>query len=206
MAVASLLGGMLTLVGTPPNLVVSNLLTERGREPFDLFDFTPVGAVMVTLGVVFMVLVGRRLLPDRTPAPGREGGGGLSGSELAGRYRLASLLLGIPAGSPLVGRSLRQLGLPERFGATVTAIETSLPDDRGEGRPLAWGLAEAAGVAPEPILMTVAVAASTAFATPMASPVNTLVLGPGGYRFGDFFRIGALLQSWWTSTLDSSSS
>jgi di/tricarboxylate transporter len=49
-------------------------------------------------------------------------------------------------------------------------------------------------VAPEPILMTVAVAASTAFATPMASPVNTLVLGPGGYRFGDFFRIGALLQ------------
>jgi di/tricarboxylate transporter len=43
-------------------------------------------------------------------------------------------------------------------------------------------------------MMTIAVAASTAFATPMASPVNTLVLGPGGYRFGDFFKIGILLQ------------
>jgi len=51
-----------------------------------------------------------------------------------------------------------------------------------------------AGLNPEPFLMGIAVAASTAFATPMASPVNTLVLGPGGYHFGDFFRVGILLQ------------
>ncbi len=42
--------------------------------------------------------------------------------------------------------------------------------------------------------MTVALAASTAFATPVASPVNTLVLGPGQYRFGDFLRVGLALQ------------
>jgi di/tricarboxylate transporter len=45
------------------------------------------------------------------------------------------------------------------------------------------------------MLMTIAVAASTAFATPIATPVNTLVLGPGAYRFGDFFRVGAILQA-----------
>lgn len=137
MAVASLLGGMLTLVGTPPNLVVSNLLAERGREPFGFFDFTPVGLVMVALGVLFMALVGRRLLPDRTPPGGKEGGGGLSGSELARRYQLASLLVRVPPGSPLAGRSPRELALPERFGAMITATGGGgggEGDGRGEGR------------------------------------------------------------------------
>jgi di/tricarboxylate transporter len=60
--------------------------------------------------------------------------------------------------------------------------------------PLAFQLAMSANVRPEPLLMGVAIAASTAFATPIASPVNTLVLGPGGYRFSDFFRIGVALQ------------
>lgn len=60
--------------------------------------------------------------------------------------------------------------------------------------PIAFQLAVNLGAQPEPFLMTIAVAASTAFATPIASPVNTLVLGPGGYRFGDFFRVGVALQ------------
>lgn len=137
MAVASLLGGMLTLVGTPPNLVVSNLLTERGRAPFDFFDFTPVGGVMVGLGILFMALVGRRLLPDRTPPGGKEGGGGLSGSELARRYQLASLLVEVPPESPLAGRSPRELALPERFGATITAVGGGGRASEGRGEP--WG-------------------------------------------------------------------
>ena len=50
------------------------------------------------------------------------------------------------------------------------------------------------GVSPYPFLMTVALAASTAFSTPVASPVNTLILGPGGYRFIDFIKVGVPLQ------------
>ncbi|PRI11175.1 SLC13 family permease [Leucobacter massiliensis] len=57
--------------------------------------------------------------------------------------------------------------------------------------PVAIGLAEQLGASPAPFAMTVALAASTAFASPVASPVNTLVLGPGGYRFADFARVGA---------------
>jgi di/tricarboxylate transporter len=60
--------------------------------------------------------------------------------------------------------------------------------------PIAFQAAESLGVSPYPLLMTVALAASTAFATPVASPVNTLVLGPGKYRFGDFARVGLALQ------------
>jgi hypothetical protein len=60
--------------------------------------------------------------------------------------------------------------------------------------PIAFGLALELGVSPYAFLMTVAFAASTAFLTPIASPVNTLVLGPGEYRFSDFFKAGILLQ------------
>lgn len=59
---------------------------------------------------------------------------------------------------------------------------------------VAVGAAAGLSLSPYPLLMTVAVAASTAFATPVASPVNTLVLGPGGYRFNDFAKLGVPLQ------------
>ncbi|MHA7879840.1 MAG: SLC13 family permease [Saccharospirillum sp.] len=60
--------------------------------------------------------------------------------------------------------------------------------------PIALNTAYLLGLNPEPFLMTVAIAASTAFATPIASPVNTLVIEPGHYRFGDFARVGIPLQ------------
>jgi di/tricarboxylate transporter len=56
--------------------------------------------------------------------------------------------------------------------------------------PLAISTAAAMGVAPQAFLMSIAVAASLAFATPIGSPVNTLVMTPGNYRFADFARIG----------------
>jgi len=56
--------------------------------------------------------------------------------------------------------------------------------------PIAIAAAQQIGVSPYPFAMTVAVASSAAFATPVSSPVNTLVLAPGGYRFNDFVRVG----------------
>jgi len=56
--------------------------------------------------------------------------------------------------------------------------------------PVAIATAQALDASPLPFAMTVALAASAAFMTPISSPVNTLVLGPGQYRFGDFVRIG----------------
>ena len=60
--------------------------------------------------------------------------------------------------------------------------------------PIAVDAAIGLGLSPYPILMTVAIAASTAFATPVASPVNTLVMGPGDYRFNHFVKVGIPLQ------------
>jgi di/tricarboxylate transporter len=50
------------------------------------------------------------------------------------------------------------------------------------------------GVSPYPLVMMVAIAASTSFSTPVASPVNMLIMGPGGYRFADFAKVGVPLQ------------
>ncbi len=65
LAFSSLLGGLMTLIGTPANVLISDALSESGFEPFSLFDFAPVGLVLLLCGVLFMTLIGRRILPER---------------------------------------------------------------------------------------------------------------------------------------------
>jgi di/tricarboxylate transporter len=131
LAFASLLGGLLTLIGTPPNIVVSNQLAVAGWAPFTFFSFMPVGLIMLALGLLFMLLVGRRLLPERvkaivvTAAPDEH----LSLADLARSYELAGNLfrLRIRRSSPLLGHSLVEACLPENYGVTVIEIQ-SRPD------------------------------------------------------------------------------
>ena len=68
LAFASLLGGMVTLIGTPTNIIVATFRTEAGGAPFEMFDFTPVGLGVVVTGVVFLALIGWRLVPQRQGA------------------------------------------------------------------------------------------------------------------------------------------
>ena len=65
LAFGSILGGMTTLIGTPPNLIVSGFRAEAGLKTYGMFDFTPVGAVVMVVGVAFVALVGWRLVPAR---------------------------------------------------------------------------------------------------------------------------------------------
>ena len=65
LAFGALLGGLTTLIGTPPNILVSEAQRLYGLEPFRMFDFTPMGVVVMLAGIAFMVLVGRHLLPSR---------------------------------------------------------------------------------------------------------------------------------------------
>lgn len=65
LAMGCLLGGLTTMIGTPPNIIVSNSLSEFGLVSFSLFDYTPIGLVVLITGVVFMVAFGRHLLPNR---------------------------------------------------------------------------------------------------------------------------------------------
>ncbi|MCP4472273.1 MAG: SLC13 family permease [Gammaproteobacteria bacterium] len=60
---ASILGGMITLIGTPPNIIIASFREQALGEPFGMFDFTPVGAVTAFAGVIFIVFIGWRLIP-----------------------------------------------------------------------------------------------------------------------------------------------
>lgn len=73
LAFGSLLGGMTSLIGTPPNIIISTFRTQTGADPFGMFDFTPVGAGVALAGMLFIVSVGWRLLPVRpTPSTGAQ--------------------------------------------------------------------------------------------------------------------------------------
>src|SRR5699024_6003933 len=64
-AFSSLLGGMVTVIGTPPNLIVSNYREQVTDQPFEFFDFAPIGLILVVLGIGFTVAIGIRLIPKR---------------------------------------------------------------------------------------------------------------------------------------------
>ena len=115
----AILGGTMTLVGTPPNILTGELLTKHGLEPFALFDFTPLGALLLLLGVVYMITVGRRLLPERTI---RSEGRGRR--ELARVYRLHENLFSIqiPYKSEMDGRTLEETEIGSTLGVQVVGI------------------------------------------------------------------------------------
>ncbi len=130
LAFGAILGGTATLVGTPPNILAASMLRDRGLEPFGLFDFTPIGLVLLLGGVVFMLTLGRRLLPGRrAAAPGR------GESELADLYGLREGLFSIriPSGSELDGATLRETRLGTTLGVQLLGVA------RGEDWRLAPG-------------------------------------------------------------------
>ncbi len=121
LAFGSLLGGLTTLIGTPPNLLVSETMRDAGLTPFRLFDFALVGVPVMLGGIAFVSLVGRRWLPARDP--GRESVT-VGSADLSRQYALheRTLMLRIRADSPLIGKSLRRSRIGTATGLNVMAI------------------------------------------------------------------------------------
>jgi len=120
LAYGSLLGGLTTMIGTPPNILVSEALREAGMAPFKLFDFTPVGLVVMTCGIAFVTLVGTRMLPKRNLTKETAG----HRQDFRSQYRLQEHLfqIKIPGGSALVGKTLAKSRLGAALGLTVVGI------------------------------------------------------------------------------------
>lgn len=120
LAYGAILGGTTTLVGTPPNILASEMLRDRGLEPFGLFDFTPVGVMILGVGTVFMVTFGRKLLPKR------DMGSSLSTAsrDLTQLYQVQDQLFSIliPKGSPLDGVTLGESRLGTALGVQVVSL------------------------------------------------------------------------------------
>lgn len=119
---AGLISGMMTLVATPPNLVINSELLREGLQGFSFFSVTPIGLVVLLLGIAYMLLV-RFMLPgdDENQKHDKR----RTFRDLIKEYRLngRARRLAIRPGSPLVGQRLDDLKLRERYGANVIGVE-----------------------------------------------------------------------------------
>lgn len=110
---ASILGGMITLIGTPPNIIIASFREKAVGEPFGMFDFTPVGLVTASAGIAFIVLLGWRLIP--VPEGGKEGD--------TSRFNVEDYVAEVRVGenSTVIGKRVRELD-PEAEQDDVAVI------------------------------------------------------------------------------------
>lgn len=120
LAFSSLLGGKMTLIGTPANILAQGILVARNLPSFGFFEITPMGILVLSTGIIYMVLIGRHLLPVRETATEP-----LSSSHL--REYISDVQ--VPSQSSLVGKNLYESGLGAQYDLTVLSIIRS-------GKPL----------------------------------------------------------------------
>lgn len=273
LAFAAGIGGIITMVGTPPNIIVSGTLSKFGIEPFGFFEFAWIGIPLTVATIVFMMLVGKHLLPKHEITDAGDVEQEVAAEDISNdpKKQLYSglILLGVII-AMILGDSLKTyfgINLPLSMVAVIGAmlcvltgclnekqaytsidwvtiflfagmmpVATAL-DQSGAGKmiadavigvmgsdpspyfatavlfalscimtqfmsntascallaPIGISIAQGMGADPHAVLMAIGVAASCAFGTPVGTPPNTLVLGPGQYKFTDYVKAGVPL-------------
>ena len=273
LAVAANVGGTITMIGTPPNVIVTGALSAAGLPSFGFFEFALIGVPLSIVVLVYMLTIGRKTIPiknagdmdaDAVEAAKKEAGASddnapksktkmwISGIILLGVVAAMALNLktvplqtaavtgailcvitgclkekeayaGIDwvtiflfAGMLSVATAMDKTGAGKLIADTVVGmmgdhpnavvlcavlylisnILTQFMSNTAAAAllaPIGISIAQSIGADPKPVLMAIGIAASMAFATPMATPPNTLVLGPGGFSFNDYVKVGVPL-------------
>lgn len=262
MAVAANAGGMMTMVGTPPNMFAVSALQEHGLTPFGFFEFAFVGAPIAFISVFFMVFIGRKLLPRN------DSDLGVLGNELTGSgsprqrwtvlailiFVIYGLIFGIPglsqamiaiigavacvmtkcitekqaykgidwvtiflfAGMLPIAGALEKTGAGKMIAESVIGLMGDNPSDTvmmsvlfiiscgltqfmsntGTAAlliPIGISISDELQVSPYAVVMAISIATSCAFATPVATPPNVMVMNPAGLHFIDYIKVGTPL-------------
>ena len=273
LAFAAGIGGIITMVGTPPNIIVSGTLTKFGEQPFGFFEFAWIGIPLTIATIIFMMLIGKHLLPKHEIQDAGDVEQEVAAEDISNdpKKQLFSglILLGVIL-AMILGEPLKEhfgINLPLSMVAVIGAmlcvltgclnekqaytsidwvtiflfagmmpVATAL-DQSGAGKmiadavigvmgsdpspyfatavlfilscvmtqfmsntascallaPIGISIAQGMGADPHAVLMAIGVAASCAFGTPVGTPPNTLVLGPGQYKFTDYVKAGVPL-------------
>ena len=277
LAIAANVGGTITMIGTPPNVIVTGALAAAGLPTFGFFEFAKIGIPLSIIILLYTLFVGRHFLPvhnagdmdeEAVKAAKEEAGSagdapksktkmGISGLILIGVVVCMALgLKNLPlhtaavtgailcvitgclkekeayagidwvtiflfAGMLSVATAMDKTGAGKLIADTVVGMMGSNPNpyvltavlflisniltqfmsntaSAALLAPIGISIAQEVGCDPKPVLMALGIAASMAFATPMATPPNTLVLGPGNFTFNDYVKVGVpmCLLSW----------
>ncbi|WP_425060602.1 Sodium-dependent dicarboxylate transporter SdcS [Sporomusa carbonis] len=255
------LGGIITLVGTPPNIIAAGALKAAGLKPFGFFEFAWIGIPLTIAGIIYMIFVGKHLLPKAELSAEQEieqeieattkntskmwiSGliliavvvimaldikamplevAAITGAIIAvltgclkekqayqsidwvtiflfaGMMPIATAMEKSGAGKLIADQVVGILGgspSPLFVTGVLFALSAGLTQFMSNTAatallaPIGISIAKGIGASPHAVLMAIAVAASCAFATPVGTPPNTLVLGPGGYKFMDYVKAG----------------
>ena len=273
LAVAANVGGTITMIGTPPNVIVTGALSAAGLPSFGFFEFALIGVPLSIVVLIYMLTIGRKTIPAKSAgdmdeeavkAAKEEAGASddaapksktkmwISGLILLGVVAAMALNLktvplqtaavtgailcvitgclkekeayaGIDwvtiflfAGMLSVATAMDKTGAGKLIADTVVGMMGENPNpivlcavlylisnvltqfmsntaSAALLAPIGISIAQSIGADPKPVLMSIGIAASMAFATPMATPPNTLVLGPGGFSFNDYVKVGVPL-------------
>ena len=273
LAVAANVGGTITMIGTPPNVIVTGALSAAGLPSFGFFEFALIGVPLSVIVLAYMLTIGRKTIPAKSAgamdeeavkAAKEEAGASdddapksktkmwISGLILVGVVVCMALNLktvplqtaavtgailcvitgclkekeayaGIDwvtiflfAGMLSVATAMDKTGAGKLIADTVVGMMGEHPNpiilcavlylisnvltqfmsntaSAALLAPIGISIAQSIGADPKPVLMSIGIAASMAFATPMATPPNTLVLGPGGFSFNDYVKVGVPL-------------
>ena len=261
LAFACGIGGIITLVGTPPNIIAAGALGAAGFQPFGFFEFAKIGIPLTIGAMVYMMLLGKYLIPKRELDADQEIEQEIEASSHSkNKMIISGLILLVVVFVMALGIKGVTLEMAAITGALVCVLTGCLTekqayasidwvtiflfagmmpvskamDKTGAGKliaswavslmggspspmvvtivlfilscgltqfmsntasaallcPIGIAIAKQLGASPHAVLMAIAVAASCAFATPVGTPPNTLVLGPGGYKFMDYVKAG----------------
>ena len=143
LAFASSMGGMLTLIGTPPNLVIQDALTTAGYAPLKFFSFLPVGLICIAVGIVVMLPLTRMFLYKKKGSGGGRTGGSKTLDELVEEYQLVNGLrrYQIKEQSAIKNKTVAELNLRGQYGLSIIEIRSESTDRSGLIRNVRQSLA-----------------------------------------------------------------
>ena len=132
LAFASSMGGMLTLIGTPPNLVIQEAIVDAGLEPLSFFSFTPVGLVCIAVGIIVLIPLSKWILSRKKRQAEDEKKSHPSMAELLREYQLEQRLfrVQVPADSTYCGKMLEELDISEKYGVGILEIRRKISTRR----------------------------------------------------------------------------
>ena len=124
LAFASSMSGMMTLIGTPPNLVINEELVKGGYEGLGFFTFLPVGLICAVVGTILLLPLSKKFLSKPGALSGASASSGKSLKELVKEYGIANNLhrLQVPARSKLVGKMIGELDVRNNFGINIIEV------------------------------------------------------------------------------------